>query len=284
MSRQHQLCLIGIIYSLFSFAAVSQALTPTVGEVKDSRTTGSFFAGLEVELKLVGDDLDQYKALRISLDRAVDDTGRDLLDPEKASKDFEELGSSGSQQSSMPIKLKNPARKATVVSQLNGKLEFFDPKKDPASTVKVPNIFALNGKVLESPALKQAGIVMTMINHKTYEAQKAEKKKAEIAAAKAQGASPEVLAEMSAPSEDWFAPGENAVVAELTDPNHKVVSFRVLKADGTELHRQSTMTSGNTMTIEFDQNVPDDATLELSLLTPQSTQVVALQLANIPLP
>src|SRR6202008_13065 len=59
--------------------AVGDKVGVLAGEIKDSRTTGSFFAGMEVELKLVGDVLVDAKGMRLNVDTAVDDTGRNLI-------------------------------------------------------------------------------------------------------------------------------------------------------------------------------------------------------------
>ena len=62
-----------------------------VGDVKDSRTTGKFFANLEIELKLMGDDLDGAKGLRCTVTKAVDDTGRNLLKEEREKSSFSDI-------------------------------------------------------------------------------------------------------------------------------------------------------------------------------------------------
>ncbi|MBA3845866.1 MAG: hypothetical protein H0X45_04400, partial [Planctomycetes bacterium] len=55
----------------------------TVGDVVDSRTTGKFFANCKVELKPIGDAVAEASGLRVRVTAAIDDTGRDLIDPEK---------------------------------------------------------------------------------------------------------------------------------------------------------------------------------------------------------
>src|ERR1044071_7173892 len=55
-----------------------------VNEVSDRRTTGQFFAGSEIKLKLVGDGLADIRGVRrIQISRAADDTGRNLIKEEK---------------------------------------------------------------------------------------------------------------------------------------------------------------------------------------------------------
>ncbi len=57
-----------------------------VSEVSDRRTTGQFFAGSEIKLKLVGDALGDIRGVRrIQITKAVDDTGRNLVTDDKIS-------------------------------------------------------------------------------------------------------------------------------------------------------------------------------------------------------
>lgn len=95
-------------YLALSLAAITaplsaQDLRVSAGTIEDRRTTGQFFGGLEVELKLTGDDLADAKASRVLLKKAVDETGRDLLPDEKKEPDFSTSGSSG-----LKVNLKNP--------------------------------------------------------------------------------------------------------------------------------------------------------------------------------
>ncbi len=88
-----------------------------VSEVSDRRTTGQFFAGSEIKLKLVGDALGDIRGVRrIQITKAVDDTGRNLVTDDKISSagpfEFERIGKVSSQ-IEKTIKLGNPARKAS---------------------------------------------------------------------------------------------------------------------------------------------------------------------------
>jgi hypothetical protein len=103
------LCLLSLSVSL-----PAQDVQTRLGDVKDSRTTGRFFAGLEIELKLTGDVLEDAKSMRVTVQTAADDTGRNLIDPEKTREDFDTIGSFGPK-NTMTLKLKNPARKAVTV-------------------------------------------------------------------------------------------------------------------------------------------------------------------------
>ena len=98
--------------------------------MKDSRTTGQFFADPEVEVKLSGDALEDAQSRRVLLTSATDDTGRSLLEKNKMSEDFDSFSNFG-HKNSITLKLKNPARKAATVKEIAGTLELFVPKLDP---------------------------------------------------------------------------------------------------------------------------------------------------------
>ena len=89
---------------------------------------------MEMEVKITdGDLLNDAKAFRVTLTKAVDDTGFDLLNSEKFGPEFQRLEGNGT----FKLKLKNPARKAVAIDELTGEAELFVPKKDPAATVVV---------------------------------------------------------------------------------------------------------------------------------------------------
>ena len=109
----------------------------SVGEVKDSRTTGQFFSELELKLKLTGDDVPAIRGVKTIVNRAIDGTGRNILKKEEKTADFESFSDAVSGQTAVTLKLKNPARRAAVVSEISGELRVFMPERDKAATVMV---------------------------------------------------------------------------------------------------------------------------------------------------
>ena len=151
-----------------------------VSEVSDRRTTGQFFAGSEIKLKLVGDGLADIRGVRrIQITKAIDDTGRNLVTEEKFNSagpfGFERIGKVSSQIEET-IKLGNPARKATVIKEILGSIELYAPQKDSSATVTVKNFTAQNGKPLALTALHEKNIAITVLNKAQYEKMKKEKK------------------------------------------------------------------------------------------------------------
>ena len=113
----------------------AQSVRVTAGTIEDRRTTGKFFAGLEIELKLTGDDLEGARAARVVLKKAVDETGRDLLPEEKKEEDFSKSGGGGP---SLKLNLKNPARAASALTEVSGEVQLYVPsptlRPSPRST------------------------------------------------------------------------------------------------------------------------------------------------------
>lgn len=59
-------------------------VTVTVGEISDKRTTGEFFSGLEIKLLVAGGEMAKVKAMRVTVEKATDDTGKNLLEGKKS--------------------------------------------------------------------------------------------------------------------------------------------------------------------------------------------------------
>ena len=175
-----------IALSAILFAQPALAIDVQLGDIKDSRATGQFFNGMEVELKLVGDEMADAKAIRTKLAVAVDSTGRELLDPNKIEKDFQALDRfGGMSDNKVTLKLNNPARKAESMKELKGTIELFVPKNDPQATISLKGFKSISGKPIDAPALKAAGIELTLLTAAQaagQQKQDTEKKIAEIAA------------------------------------------------------------------------------------------------------
>lgn len=257
------------------------AIQPMVGDIKDTRTTAHFFAALELELKLVGDDLASYSSVRASVERATDDTGRNLL-PE-TSKDvvFKELSKFGSRNPTVKLELANPARKAGVISEVAGKLEFYSPTADPKSVIKIPNILSHSSKPIEIPELIAAGIEFTVYSDSDYRKEREESQKKALEDAKAKG----LLADMPIRTMfGGFGGGDNSLTFKIKDANSKLIHFRLLDSSSVEIQSNSSATVGEIKALHFPNKIPEDAGLEIQLLTPKSLTVVPLNLTNIPLP
>jgi len=151
---------LSLISTIAIVASADAQVQTQLGDVKDSRTTGQFFGGLEVKIKLLGDSVADAESIRTVINTAVDDTGRDLVDHEKEQNKFVTRDGQSRQIWELNLNLKNPMRKATTIKELTGEADLFVPKNDPDSIVKVDDFQKQGGQPIASPALSAAGIAV----------------------------------------------------------------------------------------------------------------------------
>lgn len=236
--------------SIFAHAEVKVS----VGEISDKRTTGKFFAGLDLELKLSGPELAECKGLRVVVKEAKDDTGKVVKVSENrfGGGGFEAprqsfgggFGEQKKDESAAKIELENPARGAKTIA-LDGVVELLIPSKDPAAVVTV-DVAKQAGKALENDPIKAAGITLT-----------------------------------------FKAPKDSEAGYTIADPKQKVASVEFCSADGKPLETQGSMSSGfggkKDVTINLRNAVPG-MTAKVYLLTEKSLVAVPLKLNGVTLP
>jgi len=270
-------------------------------EVRETRRTDGFFNKLEIELKLIGDAMNEAKGIRVILDKAVDDTGRDLLNPEKKSDEFDDISSSFGNREKIDIEMKNASRQAATVQEISGRIELFIPKRDPKASLLFPGALKNTGRPLTSADLKAAGITITIWTKEQYEVRrKAEEAriKKEMEERKKKAAenpgdpSDEMIEGLMKIFGGLFSAmtemGENAVALQLSDKQGKLISIEFEDAAGKPISRQGRSTMGSkddqTQILEFENKLPADARMRVYLLTPRSVVSTPFKLTNIPLP
>ncbi|MBL8187393.1 MAG: hypothetical protein JNK38_05270 [Acidobacteria bacterium] len=270
------------------------------GTVKETRRTDGFFNRLEIEMRLIGDGLDQVKGLRVLVTKAVDETGKNLIDEEKRESDFKELDSDG-QNMKVDLELKNAARRAEVVSEISGMLEIFAPQKDPRSIVVLPGILKTTGKPLVNPALKASGLEIIVWTREEYQARRQveeERIKKEFEERRKK-ASKEELAELGDVMAEGLMKvfgglfsafteiGENGIALQISDPQSKLISIEFETADGKPIKRQGRTTLGSqpqTQIYDFGEKLPANVRIKVYQLTPKALTKVPFKLTNVPLP
>lgn len=273
----------------------AQNVMVTAGLVEDRRTTGRFFGGLEIELKLAGDDLADAKAARVLVQKALDATGRDLLPEEKREEDFRETGSGAG----LKVSLKNPARAAVAVKEVSGEVQMFMPGRDPASIASVEKFQSRMDKALSAPGLKAAQVDVKLISPKTYRAnfQKSQaefekemeknreemRKEAEKEGMDAKQA--EGLMELAKGLMGMMGEvGENDLVFEIKDRQKRLFDIEVVSKAGEKIDRNGSMTSGDVRILHFSQKLPPDAKLRFLIRTDKSLVRAPFALKDVPLP
>jgi len=271
----------------FASHAVAADVTVSVSEVRDSRTTGQFFAGLEMKLKVMGDIVADAKGVKLSVTKASDDTGRDLLKKDESGRqDFTKPDENRTGQAEIEVKLKNPSRKATVVRELAGELTVFSPSKDPNAVASIPAFMSQAGKTIKNHSLKAAGVELAIMTKKEFDEFKEQQKK-EVKAkegemvrefgeamAKALGSLFGSLMEVT----------ENSVILNITDPDGKVVDLEFEEGSGALLRSGSSMRTGDVRIFEFEKQMAQDAKLTIFLATPKAMSKTRFMLKDIALP
>ena len=272
------------------------------GDVKDTRRSDGFFNNLDVQLKIKGEALVGAKGIRVSVLKALDDTGKNLIKEEKQGKRFEDYDSGDQGEAKIEIELKSPERKAMTVQEVSGNVDIFSPQKDPRSIIVVPAFLKAIGKPVSIPALKAAGVEVIVWTKEIFEA----RKKAEEARLKKEMEEKAKKVEQSGKLEDAiellgeglakafgsmfssFAEMEqNDIAFNVTDPGSKLISIDVEDETGKPIERNGRMTIGGdprTMIYNFKEKLPSTARIRLFILTPRSLITVPFKLSSVPLP
>ncbi|MFY9608569.1 MAG: hypothetical protein WAU45_08140 [Blastocatellia bacterium] len=273
------------------------------GEIKDSRTTGSFFAGMEVELKIVGDVLVDAKGIRVSVDAAIDDTGRDLINEKTEKSEFTEIDMSDKTATTAKVALRNPVRQATAIQELSGSIELFIPRRDVESVATITNLSRNLGVPISASALKSAGIDLVIWNKAQFETRKKaeeEKLKKELEAKRkkeGEGASEDDIGDSLADGlQKMFGSlfsgfgrmEENSLAFQITDPQSRLVNIEFEDERGKPIGTNGRMTMGGgkekTSIYEFSEKLPPAARVRIYVLTPKATIKVPFKLTGVPLP
>jgi len=284
---------VAIGLALVSFStARAQDLRVTAGTIEDRRTTGKFFGGLEIELKLTGDDLADAKAARVSLKKAVDESGRDLLPEQKNGDDFQK--SSGSGAPDLKINLKNPARGASAIKEISGEIQLYTPSRDPAATVVIDRLLSRMDKPIDSAALKSQQIAVRLVSPKVHRAE-AKKREAEMdkemekhKEEMKKEAGDDKTAEALMALVKGFAGmmndvGDNDVILQMEDEKGKVLDVQVVGPAGV-IDTRGSMSSGGLRILQFSEKLPADAKLRFLLKTNRSVLRAPFTLTGVPLP
>lgn len=295
------LSLASLIVVAFSGVGAAQVRV-LEGSVAESRRNDAFSSGLQVELKVVGDALKDARGIRVTVEKAIDETGKNLFEEKKAEKDFKEINLQGENNTKLSLELKASERKAAVIKELSGYLEIFLPTKDPKAVITVPNVMKGAGKPLANPALKAAGLEVTVWTREQFEVRKkAEEeriRKEQEEKRKKSGAEPmEELGELMVAGLGKIFGGmfggfdelsDTSVVLTIKDPNGKLLDIAFEDAKGKALKTGRSSSSGSqegrTSVFDLDEKLTDTARIKFAVLTPASVSKVPFKLVNVALP
>ena len=258
-------------------------LAVAAGDVTDRRRNDNVFSSLEVELKLTGEGSTEARGARARVEKAVDDTGRNLVKEGNEEPAFST--SSGDGAPALKIELRNPARRAAKLRELTGQVEVFLPERDPAAQARVPRFLSEMDRPISAPALKAAGAQVTVISRKTYEAEKkkdAERRKKEAEGAGLAGAMVNAFGGLF---EGLFGDiGENDVLLKVDDKGKKLFAVDVLDASGKKVDGMGSMKVGDFWILKYSEKLPADSALSIYVLTPKAVVTEKFALKDVPLP
>lgn len=272
---------------LSTAASAQQKLDVAVKQVNDRRANG-FFSELTIYMNLPKVNANEVAASRVTITSAVDETGRDLVDPERRA-GFEPQRTGGQAEPSTPasvsVMLKNPDRKATKVKEVRGEIELFMPGKDPNSVAEIAKFTTLSGKALSHKALKANGVDIALMSAAQVEAEKkkrAEAKKKEYAEMGFEG---EDLANMlKSFVESLLGAEENELYIRVKDPNERIQDISYVDAAGEEKQVSMRDEEGLTLLSTWAGKPQPDWKLRVSMKTPKNVVKYTFALADVPLP
>ena len=279
--------------SLLSAPLIVQAQEPApspsnarvmLGDITDNRTTGQYFAGLKLELKLSGDGV--YEAYGIGKPEftvAKDDTGRSLLNKEGQQREsmLWDLQSRKQKSANETISgdLGNPSRKAATFT-VQGTIPVYTPSLDPDAVVTIPDIHSIYGQALES---KPTNISLTVMDKDAADVKNkalAEQQKA----AAAGGTMGSALSHMMGGSL-----GANDLQFRVSDPNGYLVKLEVIGPDGKAMETGSRSKTGGSDGVDVYTNsyhspIAKGTSLKIYYATKKSMNRVPFSFENVPLP
>jgi hypothetical protein len=266
-----------ITLSLGLYVSAANAQQTSVTEISDKRTTGKFFAGLDIKLSVLGAGIADSKGLRrVKIEKAIDDTGRNLLREEKFAKTpFDaEVTSPKGDALDFELSLANPSRQAKTLQEVTGYVELHTPQKDAKSVLSFGPLSGLYGKKLALPSSLAGKLGIIPLNKTLYE----DMRKAN-ASSNDGGELVKAFKQMFSGNMDAEALGF-IVQGDMSD----VVAIEVTDAMGKPLQRQGRFNTGSFTAINFPGGPPPSALIKVYLATPQSILRIPFQLKAVALP
>lgn len=279
------------VFPSYSPAQGIDDLRANIGEVKDTRTTGQFFGGLEIELNVICANLNDAKAFRFAVTSARDDQGTDLVKKEEDSfnsNEFTELDEYNldNGQAKLTVNLRNPLRKAMYVKELTGDLEMFIPKYDEEAVLTFNKFQEQSGAPLKSEKLDKAGIAITVMTKEQYDkaaqADETKESKPEENVGEALGkAFSEAFSSMFGM---MGTVSEGSIILNIKDTESRLMGIVFIGADGAIINSMGRTTMGETSVYDFETPLPPDAGIRFFLSTEKALIKLPLQLKDIALP
>ncbi|MFA6954463.1 MAG: hypothetical protein WC538_01175 [Thermoanaerobaculia bacterium] len=261
-----------------------------VSQIHDRRTTTSF-AQLSISLELAGTKMSDVSAARVTVLKAVDDTGGDLLDHEASAPDFSPTTGSflradaAGGPASIDLTLKNPSRDAKTITELRGEVELYMPSKDPDAVALFPKFLSPSGKPLASKGLKASGVEISIVSPAQLDAEKKKASKAKADELKKDGNDADTIKWMVESFESSFVtPDKGEIVLKVKDPGKKIHEYAFVDGAGETQRVYARETDGFVLLSTFGGEPAADWKLKVSLRTAKTMSKRSFVVKGIELP
>lgn len=256
-----------------------------VHRVNDRRTNGSF-SQLDVVLDLPKIKSADVAASRVVVTSATDETGRDLLDPERQTQlEPNYRMDAGADPANVSLTLKNPARTATKLKEIRGEIELYMPSKDPNSIADIAKFTSFSGKALSHKALKANGVEIALVSPAQLAAEKkklGDAKRKEYVELGYEGETLDTV--VASYLESTLSTEDHDVLLRIKDPNKRVQDIVYVDGAG-EVKRASVRDEeGFTVVAIWGEPPQPDWKLRVSMRTNKNLVKHAFVLKDVPLP
>ena len=271
---------------VLSTVAVAAQDAVVVKHVNDRRTNGSFNQ-LTISVELPKIKSTDVTASRVFVTSAVDETGRNLLDPEAQEPQFENnRAARPDSPAAISINLENPERKAMSVKEVRGEIELFMPAKDPNSVAEIAKFLPQSGKPLAHKALKANGVEIALVTPAEIEAEKKKRSEAKKKEYAEMGFEAEALADMLKSFLEGLFMGasENDLMVRIKDPNKRIQEIVYIDAAGEVQQVSMYDDEGMTKLSTWAGKPQSDWKMRISMRTPKNLVRYPFALNNVPLP
>ena len=250
-------------------------------QVSDSRSTGDFFKGLEIEMKVMGELVENSKAIKLNIISAIDDSGKNLLRDDYKSEYTFFKNHDGSGQT-IKIKLKNPYRKSTIIKELKGNIIFFMPQNDYSSIVEINNFLEKSGSNIFSKATDNGILKITLLTKDDYEKFKNSKEKEiENETGKIGKCIYEAFKSLFG---SFTSVDENSVIMNIQDKMGKIIFIEFLSPEGPIIRHSGKTTINDIRIFDFEEKLDKKSTLKIYSETNDSLYTYPLNVTDIVLP
>ncbi|MDY7002976.1 MAG: hypothetical protein SWX82_03110 [Cyanobacteriota bacterium] len=293
-------CMSAAVATLMFCPAVLGQVEVTAESVTDTRTD-TFNSKLDIYLKFFEDMLVDAKAIRVNVDRAVDETGKSIInnESEESESEFEEISFPGYNYTRAYLKLKSPTRQAATIKEISGTLEMFIPDRNAKSTVTVKNILEKTGVPISNSVLKSSDIEVLiqkpedMNQHEECEVdrQATQQEEDSMSARSLTSVFTEFKCSIFAST---FAstfvsiPKDKSIIILIRDVDSKLKGIEFESESGEVIRHNGSSTFGDSeeeiRVYDFEEKLPPKIRLNLYLFRAESVVTVPFKAVDIPLP